>query len=122
MDAGSEPGRVDGDHDRLAVTGGDRSSGRVGGQPRHVGAGVVSAGTVSLLVSLPTVAVGVGRQARRGSYADRTDLTATIVPMCIGSIVGAVGGGLLVGLAPDRILKVILGTILIVSAARVFRH
>jgi uncharacterized membrane protein YfcA len=77
---------------------------------------------VSLLVSLPTVAVGVGRHARRGSYSDRTDLTATIVPMGVGSVIGAVAGGLLVGLAPDSFLKVLLGTILIVSAARVFRH
>lgn len=86
------------------------------------GADIITAGTVSLLVSLPTVAVGVGRHARRGTYSDRTDLTATIVPMGVGSIVGAVIGGLLVGLAPDSVLKVLLGSILIISAARVFRH
>jgi len=86
------------------------------------GADIVTAGTVSLLVSLPTVAVGVGRHARRGTYSNRTDLTATIVPMGVGSIIGAVVGGLLVGLAPDSLLKVLLGIILIVSAARVFRH
>jgi uncharacterized membrane protein YfcA len=86
------------------------------------GADIVTAGTVSLLVSLPTVAVGVARHARRGTYADRLDWTATIVPMGIGSIIGAVIGGLLVGIAPDSLLKVALGVILIVSAARVFRH
>lgn len=86
------------------------------------GADIVTAGTVSLLVSLPTVAVGVGRHAHRGTYSDRTDLTATIVPMGIGSIIGAVIGGLLVGLAPDGLLKVVLGIILIISATRVFRH
>lgn len=86
------------------------------------GADIVTAGTVSLLVSLPTVAVGVGRHARRGTYSDRADLTATIVPMGVGSITGAVVGGLLVGLAPDSLLKALLGIILIVSAARVFRH
>jgi uncharacterized protein len=86
------------------------------------GADIVTAGTVSLLISLPTVAVGVGRHARRGTYSDRLDWTATIIPMGIGSIIGAVIGGLLVGIAPDSLLKVILGVILIVSAARVFRH
>lgn len=86
------------------------------------GADIVTAGTVSLLVSLPTVAVGVGRHARRGSYRDRGDLTATIVPMGVGSVIGAVIGGLLVGLAPDNLLKLVLGLILIISATRVFRH
>jgi uncharacterized membrane protein YfcA len=86
------------------------------------GAGIVAAGTVSLLVSLPTVAVGVTRHARRGTYSDRTDLTATVVPMGVGSVIGAVLGGLLVGIAPDPVLKVLLGVILIVSATRVFRH
>lgn len=86
------------------------------------GADIVTAGTVSLLVSLPTVAVGVGRHAHRRTYSDRADWTATIIPMGIGSIIGAVIGGLLVGLAPDSLLKVVLGIILIVSATRVFRH
>jgi uncharacterized membrane protein YfcA len=86
------------------------------------GAGIVAAGTVSLLVSLPTVAVGVTRHARRGTYSDRTDLTATVVSMGVGSVIGAVLGELLVGIAPDPVLKVLLGVILIVSATRVFRH
>lgn len=86
------------------------------------GADIVTAGTVSLLISLPTVAVGVGRHSTRGTYSDRADWTATIIPMGIGSIIGAIIGGLLVGLAPDNALKVILGLILIISATRVFRH
>jgi uncharacterized membrane protein YfcA len=86
------------------------------------GADIVTAGTVSLLVSLPTVAVGVARHANRGTYSDRVDWSATIIPMGVGSIIGAVIGGLMVGIAPDSLLKVILGVILIVSAARVFRH
>ena len=86
------------------------------------GADIVTAGTVSLLISLPTVAVGVARHARRRTYQDRADLTTTVVPMGVGSVIGAVIGGLLVGIAPDAFLKVLLGAILIVSATRVFRH
>jgi uncharacterized protein len=86
------------------------------------GADIVTAGTVSLLVSMPTVAVGVARHARRGTYRDRQDIVATIVPMGAGSVIGAIIGGLLVGAAPDTLLKVVLGVILIVSAIRVFRH
>jgi uncharacterized protein len=85
------------------------------------GADIVTAGTVSLLISLPTVAVGVARHTWRRAYV-RDDLTATIVPMGAGSVIGAVIGGLLVGVAPQAVLKVLLGVILIISATRVFRH
>ena len=42
--------------------------------------------------------------------------------MGLGSVIGAVIGGLLVGAVPDPVLKVGLGVILIVSAWRTFRH
>lgn len=86
------------------------------------GAPIKIAGTASLLVSLPTVSVGILRYWRRGAYADRTALRDTLLPMGAGSIVGAVLGGLLLGIVPASLLKVGLGIILIVSAIRVFRH
>jgi len=86
------------------------------------GADIKTAGTASLLVSLPSVAVGIARHARRGGY-DRAALAGTVAPMGTGSVVGAVAGGLLVGSVPAPVLKVGLGMILIVSAARTFtRH
>lgn len=84
------------------------------------GAGIKTAGTASLLVSLPTVAVGIMRYARQGSY-DRQAVRETIAPMGAGSIVGAVIGGLLVGIVPSAVLKFGLGCILIASAVRIFR-
>ncbi len=84
------------------------------------GAGIKTAGTASLLISLPTVAVGVLRHRRLGSFADRADLTQTVVPMGVGSVVGAMAGGLLVGLVPEAVLKFVLGVILIISAVRIF--
>jgi uncharacterized protein len=85
------------------------------------GAGIKTAGTASLLISLPTVAVGVLRHRWFGSFSERADLTRTVAPMGAGSVVGAVAGGLLVGLVPATALKFVLGTILIVSAVRIFR-
>jgi uncharacterized protein len=41
--------------------------------------------------------------------------------MGVGSVVGAVASGLLVGLVPAAALKFVLGAILIVSAIRIFR-
>ena len=85
------------------------------------GAGIKTAGTASLLISLPTVAVGVLRHRGLGSFAERADLTRTVAPMGIGSVIGVVVGGFLVGLVPAAALKLVLGVILVVSAVRIFR-
>jgi uncharacterized protein len=85
------------------------------------GAEIKVAGTASLLISLPTVAVGIVRHARRGSY-ERQALRRTVAPMGIGSVIGAVIGGLLAGIVPSSVLKFGLGLILIGSAVRVFRN
>jgi uncharacterized protein len=84
------------------------------------GAGIKTAGTASLLISLPTVAVGVLRHRRLGSFTERADLTKTVAPMGVGSVVGAVVGGFFVGVVPAAVLKLGLGVILIVSAVRIF--
>lgn len=86
------------------------------------GAGVKAAGTASLMISLPTIIVGLIRYARQGAFASRTALRETILPMGIGSVIGAVIGGILAGVVPADILKIGLGMILIVSAFRVFGH
>jgi uncharacterized protein len=86
------------------------------------GAGIKTAGTASLLISLPTVAVGVIRHRRLGSFTDRSDLTQTVAPMGIGSVIGAVAGGLFVGVVSAAVLKFVLGVILIVSAVRIFHR
>ena len=85
------------------------------------GADIKTAGTASLLVSLPTVAVGIVRYARQQAYPS-SDLAQTVAPMGLGSVLGAVIGGLLVGSVPASVLKVGLGTILIFSAWRTFRR
>jgi len=84
------------------------------------GAGIKTAGTAGLFVSLPTVGAGILRYARRGAYTRRA-ITETVTPMGIGSIVGAIIGGLLVGLISSDILKIGLGFVLIWSASRIFR-
>ena len=74
------------------------------------------------MISLPTVAVGVVRHARLKVFDERLDLTQTVAPMEVGSVFGAVAGGLLVGLVPAAALKLLLGVVLIVSAVRIFRR
>jgi uncharacterized membrane protein YfcA len=84
------------------------------------GADIKTAGTASLLVSLPTVLVGVVKYASRGAFTDKSILSNTVAPMGVGSVIGAIVGGLLVGIIPSAMLKVTLGIILNVSAFRVF--
>ncbi len=86
------------------------------------GADIKTAGTCSLLIGIPTVIVGLIRYAHRGTFADRAPLVHTVAPMGIGSVIGALIGGLLVGIAPASLLKIGLGIILIISATRVFRR
>ncbi len=84
------------------------------------GADIRTAGTASLLISLPAVPAGVIRFAQRGALSDHHAARATIVPMGAGSILGAIIGGLLVGVLPTALLKLTLGIVLIVSAWRIF--
>ncbi|MFP4437112.1 MAG: sulfite exporter TauE/SafE family protein [Chloroflexaceae bacterium] len=86
------------------------------------GADIKTAGTASLLISLPMVLVGVLRYARRGAFGERRDLVQTIAPMGVGSVIGAILGGVLAGIVPPALLKIGLGIILIVSALRIFHH
>lgn len=83
------------------------------------GADVKSAGTLSVMVSLPAVLAGVVRRQRAGAYR-REDLPRLVVPMGIGSIAGAFAGAALVPYVPAPALKVALGLLLIASAVKVF--
>jgi uncharacterized membrane protein YfcA len=86
------------------------------------GADIKIAGTASVLVSLPAVVVGLTRHLRRQGMGNRADLGALVVPMGLGSILGAAAGGWLVPFVPGGAIKVGLGAILIASAIRIFRH
>lgn len=85
------------------------------------GADIKTAGTASVLISLPAVSVGVWRYARLGSFSDRRDLRTLVLPMGVGSILGALAGGFLASRVAGRALKFLLGWILVGSALRIFR-
>ena len=80
------------------------------------------AGSASVMISLPAVAVGCWRYRRNGAYADRRDFPSLVLPMGLGSIAGAVAGGLLLPHVPSEALKLGLGAILILSAIKIFRQ
>ncbi len=86
------------------------------------GADIKTAGTASLAISLPMVAVGVVRYIRAGMFSDRRAIREVAAPMAVGSILGAALGGTLVGLAPESAIKLLLGVILLVSALKMLRR
>jgi len=87
------------------------------------GVDVKVAGSLSMLVGIPTIAVGLLRHFGPGSVLrERHVWRGTILPLGMGSILGAILGALALGLVPSQALKIGLGIILIWSAWGVFRH
>ncbi|MFF5482340.1 TSUP family transporter [Streptomyces sp. NPDC012935] len=83
---------------------------------------IKTAGSLSLLVSLPTMLVAFARYSRDGSFAVLgANLRFTLV-MAAGSITGAMLGGLLLGVFSDLALIPALALILLISAAKLARH
>ncbi|MFF3216979.1 sulfite exporter TauE/SafE family protein [Streptomyces sp. NPDC002886] len=80
------------------------------------------AGSLSLLVSLPTMLVAFARYSRDGSFAVLGANRRFALVMVAGSITGAVLGGLLLGVFPDVVLIPALAAILLVSAVKLARH
>jgi uncharacterized membrane protein YfcA len=88
------------------------------------GEDIKTAGSLSLLVSLPTMLVAFARYSRDGSFAVlganlRFTMTMTI---SAASVAGAVLGGLLLGVFPDLVLIPALAVILLASAVKLARH
>jgi uncharacterized membrane protein YfcA len=86
------------------------------------GAAIKVAGSLSQMVSIPTVLTGFVRHCRAGALNDRQTATRLILPMGLGAIAGGIGGGLLASVAPSSFLKALLGVILIVSSIKVRRR
>ncbi len=82
------------------------------------GMAIKEAGTAAILVSLPTVLVGIGRWLRTRTVKWRDELSEVLVPMATGSVMGAWVGGFLAAVTPGSALKVLLGILLIGSALR----
>lgn len=83
---------------------------------------IKEAGSLSLLVSLPTMLVAFARYSRDGSFAVLGASVRFTVTMMGGSTAGALVGGVLPGVVPDLLLVPALAVVLLVSAVKVSRH
>ena len=87
------------------------------------GVDVKLAGSMAMLVGMPTIAIGLTRHFGAGAVLREGPVwRATILPLGLGSVLGAVLGALTVAYIPSQALKIGLGIILIWSAWGVFRH
>jgi uncharacterized protein len=86
------------------------------------GTDIKLAGSLSLAVSLPTMIVGFTRYSRDRTFAVIGQNRAFLLVMAAGSILGTFIGGRLLGIVPNAVLLPMLALILIVSAAKVWRH
>lgn len=86
------------------------------------GADIKLAGSLSLAVSLPTMIVGFTRYSRDQSFAVIGRNRTFLLVMAAGSIVGTFIGGKLLGVVPNGLLLPALAVILLVSAAKIWRH
>jgi uncharacterized protein len=84
------------------------------------GADIRTAGTASVLISIPVVLTGVARHWLTGHYRSQSLLVYLVLPMVIGSGIGAMVGGYLAVWAPTDALRIVLATILAISAVKLW--
>ncbi|GAA3607720.1 sulfite exporter TauE/SafE family protein [Nonomuraea rosea] len=83
---------------------------------------IKTAGSLSLVVSLPTMLVAFARYSRDGSFAVLGANLRFVAAMVAGSITGALLGGVLLGVIPDLMLIPVLAIVLLISAIKMARH
>ena len=86
------------------------------------GVDIKIAGSLSLAVSLPTMLVAFARYSRDRSFGVLKANGRFVIAMSLGSIIGTVIGGLLLGVVPETVLIPLLMLLLLASAVQVWRH
>ncbi|HUE82173.1 MAG TPA: sulfite exporter TauE/SafE family protein [Pyrinomonadaceae bacterium] len=79
------------------------------------------AGSVSLMISIPTIIVGILRYQSRPVFREMKPERHFLIFMSLGSVVGAWIGSQLLPHAPSSLLQIFLGVILVFSAAKMAR-
>ncbi|MGW0250628.1 sulfite exporter TauE/SafE family protein [Nocardia goodfellowii] len=80
------------------------------------------AGSLSLVVSLPTMLVAFARYSRDQSFQVVRANARFVLIMAAGSIAGSMLGGLLLGVVPSGLLIPVLAALLLISAVKVWGH
>jgi len=86
------------------------------------GVDIKIAGSLSLVVSLPTMLVAFARYSQDQSFKVLADNKTFVLAMSAGSITGTIIGGLLLGVVPTAVLIPALVALLILSSYKVWNH
>ena len=84
------------------------------------GADIRTAGTASVLISVPVVLTGIARHWLTGHYRSRSMFQYLILPMSFGSLVGAIAGSYLAAWTPADALRIALALTLAASALKLW--
>lgn len=80
------------------------------------------AGSLSLVVSVPTMVVAFARYSRDRSFDVLRQNGRFVFVMAAGSVAGTLIGGALLGVVPELILVPLLVLLLLLSSIKVWRH
>lgn len=86
------------------------------------GVDIKVAGSLSLAVSLPTMLVAFARYSTDESFQVLRRNRSCVLTMAVGSVLGALVGGLLLGVVPSAVIVPLLGTLLLLSSVKVWGH
>lgn len=86
------------------------------------GADIKLAGSLSLVVSLPTILVGFTRYSQDQSFSIIRTEWRFLTVMAVGSLLGTFLGGQLLGMVPSFRLLPLLAAILVLSAGKLWQH
>jgi uncharacterized protein len=86
------------------------------------GADLKTAGTASLLISLPIVLTGVVRHYAAGRFRSQTMLLYLVLPMSLGSVAGALIGGYALAWVSQDALRLVLAAVLLFSALKLWKR
>ena len=84
------------------------------------GVDIKTAGTASVLISVPIVVTGVLRHWLTGHYRSQSMLLYLVLPMSVGSLLGAAAGSYLAVWAPIHTLRLTFAVILAASAFKLW--
>ena len=86
------------------------------------GVDVKLAGSLSLLVSLPTMLVAFFRYSKDQAFGVLREIPGFVLAMAAGSVVGTIAGGLLVGVISAAVIAPLVIVLLLASAMKVWQH
>jgi len=86
------------------------------------GVDIKIAGSLSLMVSLPTTLAAFARYSGDRSFTVLTESKNFALAMAVASVLGTVIGGALLGVVPSALLVPLLALLRLVSARKVWQH